>query len=169
MTDITPSRKTQGRPRGYISDYRPQRKTSELLKAVDRVLEEYRDHWPLTIRQVYYRLVGAHGYEKTEDFYKTLIHHMGNARRARVIPFDAIRDDGVTTVTMDHYASQEHFKAHIRRLGENYTRDKLADQKVHIEVWCEAAGIRLADSQEGLGGQDLRRRQAHRDPAPGRL
>jgi hypothetical protein len=66
---------------------------------------------------------------------------MANARRGRVIPFDAIRDDGVTTVTMDHYADQEHFKAHVRRLSENYTRDRLANQKVHIEVWCEAAGM----------------------------
>jgi hypothetical protein len=58
-----------------------------------------------------------------------------------VIPFDAIRDDDVTTVTLDHFASQDHFRTHVRRLGELYTRDRLARQKVHIEVWCEAAGM----------------------------
>jgi hypothetical protein len=103
------------------------------LRAAEGVLEEYRAHWPLTVRQVYYRLIGAHGYEKTEDFYKKLGNHMANARRARVIPFEAIRDDGVTTVTMTHYADQEHFKAHIRGLGGT-PRGTAGGSKVHIEL-----------------------------------
>ena len=135
----TASRKT--RPRGYIETYSPQAKTRELLNSVIDVLNEYQDHWPLTIRQVYYRLVGAHGHPKTEAFYGTLCHHVANARRARLIPFDAIRDDGVTTVSMQHFDDEDHFRRYVRRLGENYHRNLMATQPCHIEVWCEAAGM----------------------------
>jgi hypothetical protein len=64
-----------------------------------------------------------------------------------VIPFSAVRDDGVTTVEMQHFNDEEHFKRHLRQLGERYTRNKLAGQDLHIEVWCEAAGMifQLAD------------------------
>ena len=106
----TASRKT-ARARGYIQNYRPQQKTKALIEAADRVLCEYHAHWPLTVRQIYYRLVGAHGYPKTETFYGTLCHHLANARRARVIPFSAVRDDGVTTVEMQHFNDEEHLSA----------------------------------------------------------
>lgn len=97
-SNSTASRKTRGgRPRGYIAEYRPQAKTRRLLADAQAVLDEYQSYWPLTCRQIYYRLIGAHGYPKTEDFYARLCEHLANARRARVIPFDAIRDDGVTT------------------------------------------------------------------------
>ena len=36
---------------------------------------EYEDYLPLTIRQIFYRLVGAHEYEKTERAYERLIEH----------------------------------------------------------------------------------------------
>lgn len=129
------------RSRGYIAEYRPQKKTVALLAAVDAVLKEYRKHWPLTVRQIFYRLVGAYGFDKSERFYGTLCHHIANARRARVIPFDAIRDDGVTTYTFEHFADADAFRAMVRKKAENYERDLMADQRHHVEVWCEAAGM----------------------------
>ncbi|MBN9552478.1 MAG: hypothetical protein J0H31_27395 [Alphaproteobacteria bacterium] len=140
--EITASRKTEtGRHRGYIEDYNPQAKTLRLLADVQTVLDEYKAYWPLTCRQIYYRLIGAQGYPKTEAFYGNLCHHLANARRGRVIPFDAIRDDGVATYTMNHFDDEEHFLRHVRRLGQTYKRNKLASQTIHIEVWCEAAGM----------------------------
>ena len=137
--EVTASRKT--RPRGYLADYKPQVKTIALLDAAQSVLDEYREHWPLTVRQIFYRLVGAHDFPKTEAFYGTLCHHLANARRARAIPFDAIRDDGVTTVRMEHFDGEDHFRRHVRQLSENYHRNLMATQPVHLEVWCEAAGM----------------------------
>jgi hypothetical protein len=141
------SRKKQSRPRGYIQNYRPQTKTVGLLDDVTAVLNEYRQHWPLTVRQVFYRLIGAYGHPKTEPFYGKLCHHMANARRGRLIPFDAIRDDGVTQVSMEHFDDEDHFRGHIREMGLGYKRNKLAAQRLHVEVWCEAAGMifQLAD------------------------
>jgi len=140
--EITASRKTDGgRHRGYIADYNPQAKTLRLLADAQKVLDEYRSYWPLTCRQIYYRLIGAHGYPKTEAFYSNLCHHLANARRGKVIPFDAIRDDGVTTYSLDHFDGEEHFLRHVRELGEGYQRNKMAAQPRHVEVWCEAAGM----------------------------
>ena len=138
--EVTACRKT-GRNRGYINDYKPQAKTRELLDQVQAVLEEYRQYWPLTCRQVFYRLVGAHGYDKSESAYGRLCHHLANARRGRLITFDAIRDDGVTTYRLDHFEDHDAFLRRVRMMGKSYTRNKLAGQDLHLEVWCEAAGM----------------------------
>ena len=135
----TTSRKT--RNRGYITNYNPQRKTVELLDQVKAVLDEYREFWPLTCRQIFYRMVRAHGFDKTEAAYKRLCDHLAKARRGRYIPFAAIRDDGTSTYNLDHFNDRDDFLRHVRELGENYTRNKLAEQDVHLEVWCEAAGM----------------------------
>lgn len=131
----------RSRARGYLEQYNPRAKTRELLDDVQKVLDEYRKYWPLTCRQIFYRLIGAHGYPKDEAFYARLCEHLGNARRAKLIPFHAIRDDGVTTWDLEHFDDEEHFLRHVRELGENYKRNKLAGQPLHVEVWCEAAGM----------------------------
>jgi hypothetical protein len=102
------------------------------------------------VRQVFYRLVGAHDYPKTESDYKKLCHHLANARRGRLIPFEAIRDDGVTSYAVGHFDDEDHFHRYVRKMAEGYTRNKLASQPRHIEVWCEAAGMlpQLANAAE---------------------
>jgi hypothetical protein len=69
------------RPRGFITDWRPRAETRQLLDQAQAVLDEYRDQLPLTLRQIFYRLVGAHGYEKTELAYKRLTELLNKARR----------------------------------------------------------------------------------------
>lgn len=59
------------RPKGY-AEWRPQRKTCALLDQVADVLAEYEDQLPLTVRQIFYPLVGAFDYEKTEAAYNRL-------------------------------------------------------------------------------------------------
>lgn len=129
------------RPRGYLPVYNPQAKTRELLLQVEAVLAEYRKYWPLTCRQVWYRLVGVYAYPKMEAAYGRLCHHIANARRARWIPFAAIRDDGVSTYDLGHFDDRDAFVRHVNELGQTYTRNKMAAQPYHVEVWCEAAGM----------------------------
>jgi hypothetical protein len=83
----------------------------------------------------------ARGYDKSESAYGRLCNHLSNARRGLPIPFEAIRDDGLTTYRRDHFDDRDDFLCHVRSMGQRYTRDKLAGQGVHIEVWCEAAGM----------------------------
>lgn len=141
VQDFTASREKRSRPRGYIAAYKPQARTLALLAEVKAVLEEYRDYLPLTARQIYYRLIGAYGHPKTEAFYGNLCEHLANARRGGMIPFDAIRDDGVTTINRRYFADEDDFRWHLRNLARGYRRDLMATQPFHVEVWCEAAGM----------------------------
>jgi hypothetical protein len=89
MTSVTT------RVRG-LAAWQPRRRSLELLEKVQAVLAEYRAYLPLTLRQVFYRLVGAHGFDKTEQTYGRLGECLNRARRASMVPFHSIRDDGIT-------------------------------------------------------------------------
>ena len=75
------ARRVRTRVRGF-APWAPRGTTLELLEQVRGVLDEYEDYLPLTIRQIFYRLVGAHNYEKTEHAYARLCEHLNRARRA---------------------------------------------------------------------------------------
>jgi hypothetical protein len=128
------------RPRGY-AEWQPQRKTRALLYEVRAILEEYDEHLPLTVRQVFYRMVGAHGYEKTELAYSRLCELLVRARRARLVPFDAIRDDGVVTYSARWHNGVADFWDDTGRRVRDYRRDRQAGQRRYVELWCEAAGM----------------------------
>ena len=101
------------------------------------MLDEYHDHLPLTARQIFYRLVGAHGYDKTERAYDRFTEHLGMARRAGIIAPEAIRDDGVTIDRPLGFHDLAGFSA----LVADYRLDRLDGQPVTAEVWSEAAGM----------------------------
>jgi hypothetical protein len=141
LQDFTPGREnTHKRPKGY-APWRPQKKTAKLIMQVKEVLEEYRAHLPLTARQIFYRLVGAYGYPKTERAYGNLTEHLSRARRAKIIPFECIRDDGMAVMDHAHYADEDDFYRHIHEEGRDFTRNKLERQKMDMRVYCEAAGM----------------------------
>ena len=141
LQDFTTSReKTHKRPKGYAS-WRPQKKTAVLMYQVQAILEEYRAHLPMSGRQVFYRLVAVHDYPKTENFANKLTEHLVRARRAGMIPFEHIRDDGISLMDHAHYADENAFYKHVHDEAKAYKRDKLARQKVNIRVYCEAAGL----------------------------
>jgi DNA-binding cell septation regulator SpoVG len=85
------------RPRGFIQRWSPRAETRELLDQVNQVLGEYVNLLPLTARQIFYRLVGAYGYEKTEQASERLGKTLNKAPRACLVDMDAIRDDGFTS------------------------------------------------------------------------
>jgi hypothetical protein len=141
LQDFTSRREnTHKRPKRY-APWRPHKKTVKLIMQVKEVLEEYRAHLPMTGRQIFYRLVGAHGYPKTEEAYKSLSESLVRARRSGMIPFDKIRDDGISVMSHAHYADENAFFKRVNDMGKAYKRDKLANQKLDVRVYCEAAGM----------------------------
>jgi hypothetical protein len=137
---ITAGRENRQRPKGY-ADWRPHTTTRVLLAHVDDVLDRYRDHLPLSVRQIFYALVAAGVIAKDEKAYARLCEHLNRARRARIVPFDAIRDDGVTVMSNVTYNGISDFDDETARRIRAYCRDRQAGQPVRMELWCEAAGM----------------------------
>jgi hypothetical protein len=132
--------RTRTRVRGF-APWSPRGATLELLEQVRAVLGEYEDYLPLTIRQIFYRLVGAYSYEKTEQAYARLCEHLNRARRARIISMDVIRDDGSTIISPNNWDSADQFWRVVRHMAERFALDRSAGQKTRLVVMCEAAGM----------------------------
>lgn len=128
------------RPRGF-ADWNPRPDTFRLVEQVLSVLDEYSEHLPLTARQVFYRLVGAHGFDKTEQAYSRLCEYINRARRARLIPMNAIRDDGTTAIPPRGFSDPAEFWAAVQHTADTYTRQLDHGQPVHVELWVEAQGM----------------------------
>jgi hypothetical protein len=129
-----------GRPKGFAA-WKPQKGTQEILNQVKEVLEQYREHWPLTIRQIFYRLVGVYGYEKTEHGYRNLCDYMVRARRAEMVPWEAIRDDGTTRTDAKGYIDMNSFLKTVIYSAGQYIRNKQERQPIRILILVEAAGM----------------------------
>jgi hypothetical protein len=130
-----------GRAKGFAT-WNIQDRTMPLFMDIQAVLEEYRAYLPLTVRQVFYRLVGR-GYPKSESFYDSVQDKCNRARRSGRIPFSAIRDDGVSRLGGESltYDSPEEFYADHEELSNYHRRSWHADQPAYVAVLCEAAGM----------------------------
>lgn len=135
---MTAQRKT--RPRGF-ADWNPRPDTLALVGQVQSVLDEYREHLPLTVRQVFYRLVGTVGYDKTERAYARLCETVNRARRARLLPFAAFRDDGGSRHAPHGYDTPAQFLRGLRWQAEGFKLDRQRGQPVRLWLLCEAAGM----------------------------
>lgn len=129
-----------GRPKGYAA-WNASPASLAVVRDVRSVLDEYRDHLPLTVRQIFYRLVGQYGYEKTERAYSRLAEYLVRARRAQMIPFSAIRDDGTVGQGGGGWASVQEYLEDVVDGARYYKRDRLDGQPFAVELWCEAAGM----------------------------
>jgi hypothetical protein len=133
-----------------LAPWSPQRKTRQLIAVVMGILAEYQEHLPLTIRQVFYRLVGAHGYPKTENAYGQLCDHLSRARRAGFIPWEAIRDDGTVILESPFWFDDGAMIADFIDQARDFRLDRQENQDVRIMFAVEAAGMapfvnRIAD------------------------
>jgi hypothetical protein len=124
------AQRVRTRVRGF-TPWNPKEDTLRLLAQVAEVLREYADYLPLTLRQIFYRLVGAHDYEKTEPAYKRLGEHLNRARRAKMIPMSSIRDDGGTTIDQHCYRDASRFLYFVRLAAEGMELDHSAGQTRH--------------------------------------
>ena len=97
-------------------------------------MAEYGAYLPLTVRQIFYRLVGAHGYEKTEAAYERLGEKIARARRAGIIEFGAIRDDGSDWRMPFCWKNAGRFGPVLRRMGGRF-HARPSGREVLIEVY----------------------------------
>jgi hypothetical protein len=139
------ARKGTTRPRGYAPwSHEAGGRYDRILGAAREVFEEYADVRPLTVRQVYYRLVARPNpvIGKTQQDYWAVAQTLVDARRGQLIPFEWLRDDtNLSLEPEESFADAGHF---IRTYTPNpdYFYKRLLDtQPYYMEVVCEAAGM----------------------------
>lgn len=128
------------RPRG-LAPWRPQKRALQTVENVKLVLDQYAAYVPLTIRQIFYRLVAQHLIDKTDNDYKRLSGYCNRARRAGMLPFDVIRDDGVTEIAGIFQSGPDDVLRYVHNLPKRFALDPQANQPVHQMVICESAGM----------------------------
>jgi hypothetical protein len=136
-----PSQRTTTRVRG-LAPWQPQHATLALLETIRAVLAEYAGYLPLTLRQVFYRLVGAHGYDKTERAYARLGECLNRARRAGLICFDAIRDDDAEIHTATGWGSPGELIETWLAEASHFRLDRQQGQPRRVLVMVEARGMK---------------------------
>lgn len=102
-----------------------------ILEATRAVIAE---EGQLTVRHLFYRLVGFKLLEKTEKEYSHLVNYLTNWRRAGLIPWSAFADNIRRYYCYDLYDSLESMLLRSRDL---YRRDLWASQNKLVEIWTE--------------------------------
>ena len=128
------------RVRGYAA-YRPQKHNAELVENVQSVLDDMSGYLPLTLRQVFYRLVVNQQIQKTENGYARLCEVCNRARRAGMISFSHIRDDGPKIDSGHDFVTDDDLTTYLTDFREAARMDLQSFQEHRIFVWCEAAGM----------------------------
>jgi hypothetical protein len=94
-----------------------------------------RDENPMTIRQLFYRMVTLGAIDKMEAEYKgTVVRLMGEMRRDGELPFSWIADNTRWMRKPDTFSSLE---GYLRLSAETYRRAVWDNQDAYVEIWLE--------------------------------
>lgn len=121
--------------------WRPTDASRAMLEMIDAVFVEYEDYLPLTGRQIFYRLVGAFGYEKSDDAANRVYNVLNRARRAGIVPFHTVRDGGGSKALPLVWDDADAFWTDVRDRFDHYSRNRQAGQPAFVELFCEAPGM----------------------------
>ncbi len=119
------------------------------LDAVRRVLREQREYWPLSDRQIHYRLLGPNAplthaskadsqYLNNKASYRSLTDLLARGRINGLIPWEAIED--VTRPVSAHGGfinPAEFFRQEFKGFLKGYWRNRVQSQPDHIEIIAE--------------------------------
>jgi hypothetical protein len=105
-----------------------------MVAIYDAIAETLAEDSPVTVRQLFYRLVSAGSIDKTELQYRAVMRAVGEMRRDGRIPFEGIADN---TRRPMKYASYPNLEAALRVTRESYFRARWNNQRAYVEVWLE--------------------------------
>lgn len=107
------------------------RKTQRIIEKAIEALADYR---PMTVRQVYYRLVATQVVKNTRSQYQAVSKALVAARQEGMIPWDWIEDRLRRPRKVSMWQDVAHFADTARQA---YRRDVWAMQDQMVEVWLE--------------------------------
>jgi len=120
----------------------------DLLAAIRLIINEADGQ--ITIRHLFYRLVGLNVIPKTERAYKGLCGHLSKWRRSEETPWAAFADN---TRWHIRHPTFDGVQDALKNTAESYRRNLWSTQPFYVEVWVEKdaiAGI-VADTASGFG------------------
>ena len=110
----------------------------EKLNKVKEILKELREYIPLTLRQIYYQLVGKGYIENKVSEYGMLSNLLKWARIDGHISWEDIEDRVRAFHDLTGWSDSEEFvDASLRHFLSGYRRDLLQTQDKYIETWIE--------------------------------
>jgi hypothetical protein len=117
-------------------------------------MDELRAWWPLTVRQVFYRLISSplvkdpcwhrryKGKSGQVDIYSALKRTLKWMRIAEIIPWNAITDEHRTvTVKVGHHNPKAFISSEMSNFLQGYNRCLAQKQEHYIEVWIEKGAL----------------------------
>jgi hypothetical protein len=130
----------EAQEKGFIA-WKPWPSTQVILDNVQAILVMYSAQLPLTVRQIAYILCGRFGMAKTEAQFARIYQYLNLARRAGLIDFEDIRDDGTVIDAAGGWNSPGDFWDSVHLMAEYYQHHLRRNQPVYSELWLEAAGM----------------------------
>lgn len=106
-------------------------KTTALIKVALLILSK---EWPVTIRQLFYRLIGLGEIINDAKSYKLISRIMTKARRDGRCPREWICDRTRPTYEPSVWSNPKEYAEAVKR---GYRRDYWQGQPYHVEIWCE--------------------------------
>ena len=124
------------------------------LEAVEKVIEDLRSYWPLSIRQIHYRLLNDpplkqtpkrskfglehYRYKNDDSSYNSLVDLLTSARYRGQVSMTCIDDPTRPQKTHGGWSSVAEFvQKEVEDFLVGYHRDRQQDQPRHIEVFAE--------------------------------
>lgn len=108
------------------------------LNKVKDTLLELEEFKPLTLRQIYYQLVGKGYIENNVSQYGMLSKLIKHARIEGYISWEDIEDRVRAYHDLTGWYNSENFiKASVKQFLTNYQRDLLQSQDIYPEIWIE--------------------------------
>lgn len=119
-----------------------------LLKSVQDILEGESER--ITIRHLFYRLVGIGVIEKTEQAYRNLCGHLARWRRLKQVAFGAFVDSTRWHIGGDSF---DNLQQALENTRDCYRRNLWLEQSAYVEVWTEKDAISgiLSDVADSFG------------------
>lgn len=113
-------------------------KQFDKLNKVVEVLQELAEYKPLTLRQIYYQLVGQGYIENNVSQYGMLSKLLKYARIDGYVSWDDIEDRVRAFHDLRGWDDKENFiRQEVRHFLNGYKRDLMQSQDRYIEVWLE--------------------------------
>ena len=133
------------RLRGHKRRAAISRAKQPFLAAVQRIIDERQEFWPLSDRQIHYALLNdpplIHAgkpnstYQNTKQSYKALVDLLTRARLEGFIPMEVIADATRPMVVWNVYADVQTFiGAQLDQFLKGYWRDLMQSQPDHVEI-----------------------------------